>query len=221
MKNKLHFGLRDVVLLLIGLIPLVVAAIYYAQLPEQLAIHFNWNGKADGFIRKGYGLLLMGIMTLLFPILVRFTRNIDPKRNNYFKFEGTFELMRLCVTLLLSGLFVFTIFYNLGYTSGIQDWGISAAGILLIILGNVLSRVRSNYFIGIRTPWTLSNEEVWKRTHRFSGPIYMIAGLLLLLSLAFENPAPIAITALVLLVLIPTGYSYLISRKINSKNGGV
>jgi uncharacterized membrane protein len=85
------------------------------------------------------------------------------------------------------------------------------------LIGNILGRIRFNYFFGIRTPWTLANEEVWRRTHRFGGPIFMIAGILMLSSMLFENPFWVILTALLTLIIAPIGYSYVISRKINQK----
>lgn len=215
MKNNLRFGSRDVLLLLIGLVPLLVAVFNYGKLPDQVAIHFEFGGEANGFIKKEYSLLVIGLTTIGLPLLFKLTRNIDPKRASYYMFDGTFELMRLGVTILLSVLFLFTIFYNLGYDMGIKEWGFPAVGVFFILIGNVLSRIRFNYFIGIRTPWTLSNEEVWRRTHRFSGPVFMIAGLLMILSMAFRNSSGIILTAVLIIAILPTGYSYVISRKIN------
>ena len=218
MKNKLNLGFKDVVLLLIGLVPIVVAAYYYKKLPGQIAIHFNLNGDGDNYLTKKYALSLLSIITLGFPILFKFTRSIDPKHANYLKFESTFEFMRFCITILLSYLFLLTILYNLGHFTGINNWGIPATGIFFILFGNALNRIRFNYFIGIRTPWTLSNEEVWRRTHRFSGPVFIIAGLLMMLSVAFKNPFWVILAAFITIVLIPTGYSYLISREINRQS---
>jgi uncharacterized membrane protein len=217
MKSKLKFGIRDVILLVIGLIPLIVAAFYYSKLPEQMASHFGINGEANGSMKKEYFLLLIGLVTIGIPMLFKITRHIDPKRLNYIKFEDSFELMRLFISILLSGLFLLTIFYNLGYTMGIRFWGIPATGVFFILIGNILGRIRFNYFFGIRTPWTLANEEVWRRTHRFGGPIFMIGGILMLTSVFFEKPFLVILTALLILIIVPIGYSYVISRKINQK----
>jgi hypothetical protein len=82
-------------------------------------------------MKKEYLLLLMGVISLGMPFFYKIIRYIDPKRINYFKFEDTFELMRLFVCILLSGLFLLTIFYNLGYSIGIKFWGIPATGVFL------------------------------------------------------------------------------------------
>lgn len=215
MKNKLKIGFNDVLLLLIGLVPIIIALLQYSNLPAQMATHFDLSGKVNGFMHKKVALSVMSIITLSFPILFKITRNIDPKRANYLKFESTFEFLRFCITILLSYLFLLTIYYNLGYYSGFRNWGIPVVGIFFILLGNVLTRIRFNYTLGIRTPWTLSNEEVWRRTHRFSGPVFMVAGLLMMFSIAFKNPFWVLLAAFIIIVLLPTGYSYLISRHIH------
>jgi uncharacterized membrane protein len=215
MKSKSKFGQWDLLLLVIGLVPIIIAINYYSKLPEQMVSHFGLNGEANGYMKKEYFILLMCVLSIGMPLFLKFIRHIDPKRNNYMKFEDTFKLIRLSVSILISGLFIFSIFYNLGYTFSINHWGIPALGIFFIFLGNVLARIRFNYFVGIRTPWTLSNEEVWRRTHRFGGPIFMIAGFLMLSSLLFKNPFWIILSAFLILIVVPTGYSYVISRKVN------
>jgi uncharacterized membrane protein len=217
MKSKLKFGLRDLLLFVIGLVPVIVAVIYYSKLPELMVSHFGLNGEANGYMKKEYSILLMGVISLGMPFFYKIIRYIDPKRLNYIKFEDTFELIRLFVSILLSGLFLLTIFYNLGHPIGIKFWVIPATGVFIIFIGNILGRIRFNYFFGIRTPWTLANEEVWRRTHRFGGPIFMIAGFLMLTSVLFEKPFWVILTALLILIVAPTGYSYVISRKINQK----
>jgi uncharacterized membrane protein len=214
-KNKLNIGLRDVVLLLIGLIPILVAILHFSKLPTQLITHIEFSGGINRLLQKKVALTIMSIITLSFPIIFKTTLNSDPKRDNTLKFESIYELMRICIAILLSYLFLLTILFNLGYYNGFRNWGIPLVGIFFILFGNVLTRIRFNYFLGIRTPWTLSNEEIWRRTHRFSGPVFIAAGLLMMFSIAFKNPFWVILATFIIIVLIPTGYSYLISRKIN------
>jgi uncharacterized membrane protein len=214
-KNKLNIGLIDVVLLLIGLIPILVALLHYSKLPAQMITHIEINGEINRLFGKKVALSIMSIITLSFPIVFKATRNSDPKSDNSFKLENLFELMRVCIAILLSYLFLLTILFNLGYYNGFKNWGIPLVGVLFIVFGNLLNRFRFNYSFGIRTPWTLSSEEVWRRTHHFSGPVFIGAGLLLLFAIIFKNPFWIILASFIIIVLVPTGYSYLISREIN------
>ncbi len=215
MISKLKLGRRDILLFLIGLVPLIIGFIYYSSLPEQVAIHFNlFNGEGNGFIMKELYLPLICFFTIGFPLLFKITRQIDPKRFNYIKFEDTFEMIRLLITVLLSVLFILTILYNIGFTITMERWGIPVLGVFLIFIGNITGRIRYNFFIGFRTPWTLANEDVWRRTHRFGGPIFIVSGILMLISLFFEKPLWIILFAFLVLIIIPTMYSYVISRKL-------
>jgi uncharacterized membrane protein len=218
MRNKFKFGLWDLLLLGIGLIPLIVAVIYYTKLPEQLAIHFQISdNKPNGYMAKSNALLVIGLITIGIPLLMKITRLIDPKRINYDKFGGTFELIRLCASLLVSGLMLVTIIYNLGYSIDLLFWVILGMGLFFIVLGNVMGRIRYNFFVGIRTPWTLASEEVWRRTHRLAGPLSMIAGIVMLVSLFFTASRWIFLFAIFIFAVVPTVYSYFISLKVTQK----
>lgn len=215
MNNKLKISLNDVLLVLIALIPIAVALLHYSKIPSQLITHYEFSGGVNRLLQKKVALTLMSLMTLGFPILFKTTRSLNSNQANPFKFEPFFELMRISISILLSYLFLLTILFNLGHYLGFTNWGIPLVGIFFIFYGNVLNRLRFNYPLGIHTPWTLSNEDIWRRTHRFSGPVFIVAGLLMMLSIALKNPYWVILAILIIIVLIPTGYSYLINRQIN------
>ena len=181
-----------------------------------MATHFGTNGEANGYQGKFVFLLTSSLMLIGIPLLLKVIRYIDPKRNNYDKFELTFDRFRLIFSAFLSVMFGVTLFYNLGFDVNIQMIVLIGMGILFIFLGNYMSRIRLNYTMGIRTPWTLASEEVWRRTHRLAGPLWLIAGIIVI-NLAFlpGNLAFILMLIIIAIVaLVPILYSYLLYKKL-------
>ncbi len=195
---------------------MVMTTLLYNKLPDQMATHFGTSGEADGYQGKFAFLLTSSLMLIGIPLLLKVIRYMDPKRTNYDKFELTYDRFRLIFTAFLSVMMGVTILYNLGFAVNIQMIVLIGMGILFIFLGNYMSRIRLNYTMGIRTPWTLASEEVWRRTHRLAGPLWFIAGIIVII-LAFL-PGNLAFILLMIIiaivVLIPILYSYLLYKKL-------
>lgn len=214
-NDKMKWGKIDLISLIIVLIPMIMTLVLYNKLPDQMAVHFGTNGEADGFQGK-FTFILMSLLILIgIPLLMKVSRYMDPKKKNYDKFESTFEWFRLILTAFLSVMSVVTLFYNLGYKVNIQMIVLMGIGVLFIFLGNYMSRIRFNYTMGIKTPWTLASEEVWRRTHRLAGPLWFIAGIIVFI-LAFlpgELAFIIMMITIAIIVLVPVLYSFLIYKK--------
>lgn len=217
MKNhKIKWGKIDVISLVIILIPMVMTILLYNQLPDQLAVHFGLNGEANGYQGKFTFLLTSFLFLIGISLLLKVIRYIDPKQKSYDKFESTFDMFRLIFTIFLSVMYITLLFSNLGYAINIQMIVLIGIGILFIFLGNYMSRIRLNYTMGIRTPWTLASEEVWRRTHRLAGPLWFIGGIIVII-LAFLPESLAFILMLIvtaIIALIPILYSYLLYKKI-------
>lgn len=209
----------DLLLFLIGLIPLGAALVLYDRLPEQMAVHFGLNGKPDGYQSKLSFLILFSLLVIGLPILLKISRFIDPIQTNYEKFARAFEIIRVALTILLSSSFFITLLYNLGYSVNIQMFALTGIGLLFLIIGNYMGQLRFNYFIGIRTPWTLADEAVWRRTHRLAGPIWMFSGIVSIFAALL--PAMAAVWsfgfALGTSVLLPTVYSFVLYKQYEEK----
>lgn len=168
------FGLVLIVLSLAGM------WMAYPYLPDQLPIHWNYKGIADNFTRKSLGIFIMPLIMLVMYLFMIILPKIDPKKNNYQRFQGTyFQIMNGIL------LFIF-LFQAVSILSALEIVNPKyvipeIVGLLFIFIGNLSPKFKPNYFLGIRTPWTLANEEVWKKTHRFGGKIFVISGLLMLL----------------------------------------
>ncbi|MDN4526851.1 SdpI family protein [Fictibacillus fluitans] len=157
--------------------------IFYSQLPSQLPIHWGLNGEADGYASK-FSAMAMSLALLIFVYLsLYFLPKIDPKRDNYQKFSRSYLIIIYCLMALFFVINLMIIVSGLGYSVSIKIVMPVILGLLFIILGNYMQQVKPNWFIGIKTPWTLSDEEVWKKTHRFSAKLFFATGIIILLSL--------------------------------------
>lgn len=199
----------------ITLLTLLAWLIALPHLPATMPIHWGANGEADGFATKINAMILtVGIMVLIY-FVIAFVPRIDPRKENYKYFSKTYNILLNAVLLLFFFVNMSTILQGLGYNVPMSYIAPIMAGLVFIIIGNYLQRVRSNYFMGIRTPWTLSNENVWKKTHRLSGKIFFIGGLLILISAFLPDGYKSVIMwgSIVLCVAIPYLYSYLVYKK--------
>ncbi|MCU7740202.1 SdpI family protein [Priestia megaterium] len=199
----------------ITLLTLVAWLIALPHLPATMPIHWGANGEADGFATKINAMILtVGIMVLIY-FIIAFVPRIDPRKENYKYFSKTYNILLNAVLLLFFFVNMSTILQGLGYNVPMSYIAPIMAGLVFIIIGNYLQRVRSNYFMGIRTPWTLSNETVWKKTHRLSGKLFFIGGLLILISAFLPDGYKSVIMwgSIVLCVAVPYLYSYVAYKK--------
>lgn len=172
------------------LIALAVSAMLAARLPDPMASHWDAQGQVDGYIPRFWGLFLMPLVAVGMLALFQIIPRIDPLAENVALFRSqfnTFIALLIAFLLYIHGL---TLAWNLGYTS--FDMGtaiLPALGLLFIYIGVLLKGARRNWFIGIRTPWTLSSDAVWEATHRRGSWLYIATGGLTLLGVFFNNYA--------------------------------
>jgi len=201
--------------LVIAVVALAISVWAYPSLPPTVATHWNLRGTPDGFssrlVAVAIGpLVIIGIM-LLFNVLPKF----DPRRENYAKFLSTYWLFANAVIvfmLILHGLVIAT---GLGYSVRIDRLMPLFIGLLFVVIGNYLTRVEPNWFVGIRTPWTLSSDTVWRKTHRTGGWLMVIGGLALATG-AFLPPSallPLLIGIIVIVAVIPIVQSYVLWKR--------
>ncbi|MFD0619844.1 SdpI family protein [Paenibacillus sp. GCM10027629] len=206
---------KDTILVVVSTLLFVLASLFYPRLPDQVISKFDLNGNPTRTMDKWAFWLLYGGLAILLPIVIKMTRNLDPRKANYSLFESTFQLSRWAVVLFIHFIFGFGIAYNLGYPVSMNMAVSLGLGILWIMIGNVMGRIRFTYFMGIRTPWTLASEEVWRRTHRFGGKCWFVGGLVMIIAAFFPTAYFLVtfITVLLLSTIIPTIYSYMLYRK--------
>src|SRR5437588_4400308 len=205
---------------------LVVAAVAvalsiwaYPQLPPTVATHWNLRGTPDGFSNRALAVAIMPAVILVITGLFNVVPRLDPRRENYSKFIGTYWLIANAVIvfmLLAHGMILAT---GLGYPVKIDRLMPIGVGVLFIILGNYLTRVEPNWFVGIRTPWTLSSDTVWRKTHRPGGALMVIGGSILAISSFLPRPAFLVLffVTIVIVAVIPIVLSYLLWKREQGK----
>jgi uncharacterized membrane protein len=163
---------------LIVAVAVVASVIAFPQLPGTIPDH-NWaSGKVVGESSRFMAAFTLPFILLLLALMMHLLPRIDPRRANYAKFGGTFEAIFVSIMLFLL-LFHFALLaMSLGYPIKLERWAPVSIGVLFIMLGNLMPRARPNWFIGVRTPWTLSSDRVWEKTHRLAGYVLVAEGIL-------------------------------------------
>jgi uncharacterized membrane protein len=189
------------------------SAAVYSQLPERVPTHWGTDGP-DRWSSRPVGAFLLPTIALGTWLLLRWLPSIDPRRENYAKFRGTYDAVVLASVALLSAIHILALGAALGWPIRVERLAPVGVGLLLVVIGNFLPRARPNWFFGIRTPWTLSSERVWERTHRVGGYVMMAFGIMLASTALLGGPwtKAIIIAGAVALVIGTYGYSYLIWR---------
>jgi uncharacterized membrane protein len=188
----------------------------YGRLPEQIPTHFDLSGEPDDWTARFPGAFLMpalaaGVYLLLFAL-----RRIDPRRAHYQRFEKTYWVILNVIAITMAAFHGLTLGLALGWPIDMGRAVTVTIGVLFVGLGNYLPRIRSNWWIGIRTPWTLESESVWRETHRVAGWTFVAAGLALVAGGLFVPAGRrewVSGVAIAVGVAIPLVYSYLAYRR--------
>ena len=206
--------LSDAVQWAVVLAMFVAGAIAWTALPEAIPVHWNAAGEADRWGGKVEGLFLLPAITALLVLGLRFLPLIDPRRDRYAEFAGAYEIVRLAVVAELAGIYALTLAAAFGAPISMTPAIGMLVGLLLVVLGLVMDRVRPNWFVGIRTPWTLTSELSWTATHRLARWVFVLMGLAF--ALAGLLRAPWAFTAAAVLCAVVViglaAYSYSVWR---------
>ena len=196
---------------LICLLPMLVGALVYSRLPEQVATHFDLQGNPDGWSSRAFAVFGLPGILLAVNLLIPFALQADPKHKNMSGALVNITIWTVpVVSLLCSGL---TLGRALGYDLRIEMVLPVFMGVLFILIGNYLPKTKQSYTMGIKLPWTLASEENWNRTHRLAGFLWVLGGAYFIV-MSFIGWSLIAfLIPIALMVLVPTVYSYLLYRK--------
>ena len=164
----------------VTLLPLLVGLLLWSRLPEKIPTHWNFSGEIDGYSGKAFGVLFIPLFCFACHWFIIGCMLLDPKSRNI---TGKAAAISLWFTPIFSVALSFFVYASaLGMGIRVELFFALALGIMYIIIGNYLPKCQPNYTVGIRLSWTLDSEEVWRRTHRFAGKIWVVAGGILLLS---------------------------------------
>jgi uncharacterized membrane protein len=194
-----------------------VSIYFYPLLPAKIASHWNAQGQVNGYMDKFWGLFLMPAISVLLLLLFLAIPKIDPLKENIAQFRKHFDWFIVLIISFLFYIHLLSILWNMGIIFDFTRALVPALGILIYSIGIIMENAKRNWFIGIRTPWTLSNEKVWDKTHKLGGTLFKISGIISLLGLFFPKIAIILLIApIITTVVIAVVYSYFAFRGENS-----
>lgn len=206
--NKKLLILTSIVILL----PILWGLIIWPQLPNQIPIHFNVAGQANNFQSKPLAVFGLPLFLLLVHLFVIFVIGRDPKNSAMNE-----KMLKVIYWLTpIVSLSVFYLIYSkaLGSTTNPSIVVSVLLGLIFVIMGNYMPKLKVNHTVGIRLPWTLQSEDNWHKTHRLAGKLWVLGGLILLLEAGIQFAVPYVMGIVILtIVLIPVMYSYQLSRK--------
>ena len=196
---------------LIVFIPTLVGVGMASQLPDRIAVHFNFAGVADGFANKWMVIFGMPCLMAVIHAVVLFAVCNDPKKNNIGSkmTNVVFWMIPIFSIVLMSVLYAIAMGWNINILSAIG----MIVGIMFMVLGNYMTKNRQNYTVGIRTPWTLHSHENWNHTHRFAGKLWVLLGLVTIVASFFEGMVNYAILAIIVCSFMPVVYSFYLYKK--------
>ena len=164
-----------------------LAFYFYPLMPDQMVSHWSVNGQPDGHSSKLLGLFLMPVLMIIFTILFLIIPKLDPLKENIKSFYKYFEIFIFVFNLFLLYLYGLTIVFNLGYNFNMLSFLMPAFAALFYFIGIMMGKAKRNYFIGIRTPWTLASDRVWEKTHKMGEILFKLAALPFLISIFFPT----------------------------------
>ena len=203
----------------IVMIPFAYLAFIWNSLPERVPIHWNSNGQIDDWGSKAFLVVLVFLLPVLTYIVMFVASKFDPK-NRISLMGSKFYQLKFFMVLFMSLLALFILYVSKNQSVSNPNLMYVLAGILITVLGNYFKVIQPNYFIGIRTPWTLESKEVWKATHAFAGKLWFFGGLIIILGgLIFSGFifAKAFVVIGITLAFVPVAYSFIKFKQLEKK----
>ena len=204
-------------LFLVILLPFIYLGYLWPQLPDKVPLHWNINGEINRYGNKAELIIIPILLPLLTYVIFLLVPKIDPK-NKLNKMGNKLQSLKVLLTIFMSALALFILYSVKNQSLANPNYTILGIGVLFIILGNYFKTIQPNYFIGIKTPWTLENETIWKETHRMAGKLWFVGGLIIVVaSLVLDNKLNLTVFLIVtgIITVIPIVYSYILFKKEN------
>jgi uncharacterized membrane protein len=211
MKINRIFGVMCVALMFI------LSALAYPYMGERVPIHWNLQGEIDGWGSPFISLLITPLLGVVMLLLLTYLPKFDPIRKDYTPFIATIKRWNNAILLYFTLIHAFVLAATVGWAVPMPQLVIISAGVLMAFLGNEMRRLEPNSFYGIRLPWTLTNPQVWRESHRIGGRLFFIGGVLMALTGLFPVGVGtmIAFMGILFTMLIATiGYSWWVARRV-------
>lgn len=200
----------------LSVLPALITLFVYRFLPQQIPMHWGISGEIDRWGSRA-GIWLFPVIIIFLALTMQLAPKIDPKKENYEKFHKIYHILCYTMVLVFTTIYLATLILAFAPDSFRIEMIIKLVfGLLFITIGNVMPKIKHNYFIGIRMPWTLDDEAVWNKTHRLAGWFWFLGGVFIIAG-AFINGmigAVLFFVIIALMVIVPAIYSYLISKKM-------
>lgn len=200
-----------------GIIALSVLGSFlaYGKTPDMIASHWGTSGEPDGFMPKFPGLFVLPVMTVVLFFFFLLIPKIDPLKKNIESFRLAYDEFVLVFVLFMVYLHTAMLAWNIGYAFDMGVVVTIGLSFLFIYAGRLLRRSKRNWFIGIRTPWTLSSDRVWEKTHTLGATLFEVGGVLMITAAIFFRGAlfPIILAVTIGSSLVSVVYSYVLYRR--------
>jgi uncharacterized membrane protein len=196
---------------------LIITLVVYPDLPSRIPLHWNLRGEVDRYGDK-LEIFLMPAFMVVVVLLFAALPWLSPKRFEVDRFRSTYLYIMILILAFFAYIHALTLWTAFSKPLDVNRALLGALFLLLALLGNVLGRVRRNFYIGVRTPWTLANERVWDATHRFAAKVFVLAGLLGLLSLVVTASPVAGLVILVAAALASALYSLVYYKRLERRN---
>ncbi len=213
MSSPIKLTWRSEFFPLLLIILIIILSIYwYPLLPERIASHWGINGEVNGYSSKFFMSWFLPLLAVGIYLLFLALPYLDPKKASYPKFASIYHTFKAALLTVIFIIFLATNLYNLGYNVPISLVMTVTIGLLMVVIGALLPRIEPNWFMGIRTPWTLSSPTVWKKTHEVGGKAFILFGLCLMISsfLPAIWAMIVLIGGIIALLLVTLVYSYIV-----------
>ena len=200
----------------------LITAYFWPRLPDPMPIHWGVSGRPDDWAPLPWGALVGPLTATGIYVLFLVIPRLDPRRAHVESFARVYDILKTAIVAFMVLITYLSLSAAVSQSALLDTRVISAAaGLLFVVLGNYMPKLRSNFFVGVRTPWTLSNEEVWERTHRLSGKIMVLLGLAMMISgwLAPAWQVAVVIGGSLAFAAFAMGYSYWLYRRLGQTEG--
>lgn len=177
----------ELVILIAVIFSFIIGIYLYPRMPEQMASHWNAQGNVDDYMSRFWGVFLMPFVFIGLALLFIAIPRIDPLKKNIEKFRKHYDGFIILFFIFMLLVYLQTILWNLGTKISPNLVFPILIGLLFFYIGILLENAKRNWFIGIKTPWTLSSEKVWNKTHKLGSKMFKIAGIIVLTGFLFQK----------------------------------
>lgn len=195
---------------------IILWLIFYPQLPDQVPMQWGLDGSVNWTASKLHALLINNGTFIFIYLIMYLAPKFDPKKTNYQQFTRSYKIIYHSIISLFFTINLIILFTSLGYSLRIHVFAPILVGLLLIIFGNYMQTIKPNWVIGIRTPWTLENKDIWRKTHRLGGKVFIVLGIMLMITpfITRQYILPLVLMIILIGTFIPVAYSYHLHRRL-------